>query len=200
MSDYTNEAGEPLMSHSQARLEADLDEQSAMDSYYSDRDDGPEPCDYDADEWAAIRRKREGLTLAILIPPVGDPLYVEIKDYQDLNKHAQCSVGTTVSHSKIQGCFAWIDDEGLLTGQEFNLRAGVIMGYPSVLAGPMVICNSNKEGDNTDVTKEIIQNVMESIGLKYDGECGYEDEDGKFCNFEFHPDSKFPFFVNGSYC
>ena len=200
MSEYFNEAGEPLMSHSQARLEADLDEQSAMDSYYSDRDDGPEPCDYDSDEWAAIRRKKEGLTLGILIPPIGEPLYVEIKDFRDLNKYAECEVGTTVSHGEIRGCTAWVDDAGLLVGKDFNLRAGVIMQYPSVLAGPMVIFNTNEEGENVDVTQEIIKNVIETLGLKYDGECGYNDEEGKFCNFEFHPDSKFPFFKDGKYC
>ena len=41
MSQYHNEAGEPLMTASQARFEASLDEQSSMDSYYDDREDGP---------------------------------------------------------------------------------------------------------------------------------------------------------------
>ena len=40
MSRYHNEDGEPLMTHSQAMLESSLDEQSSMDSYYDDRDDG----------------------------------------------------------------------------------------------------------------------------------------------------------------
>jgi hypothetical protein len=201
MSDYTNEAGEPMMTHSQARLEADLDSQSATEGHYDDRDDEPNPRDdYDSDEWASVLRKKEGLTLALLIPTEGEPLYVEIKDYRDLNKYVECSTGTTVSHSKISGCYTWADDEGLLVNKAYNPRASIVMGYPGVIAGNIVVCNINKEGDNIDITKEIIQNVIESIGLKYDGECGYKDADDKFCNFEFHSDSKFPFFVNGEYC
>ena len=46
MSSYRNDAGEPTMTASQARFEADLDSESAMEWGMDDRDDSPE---YEAD-------------------------------------------------------------------------------------------------------------------------------------------------------
>ena len=141
-----------------------------------------------------------------MVPPVGNPLYVEIKDYKDLNKYAECSTGTVVSHNEIQGCYAWLDDEGLLTNKDFNLRAGIIIGYPGVLAGHMVICNSDDEGETIDITRDIIQHVIKKLDLwqSIDREdvnimemTGWKDASGNWCDFEFHPDSKFPFWVDG---
>ena len=208
MSDYFNEAGEPLMSHSQARVEADLDSQSEMERGYDDHNEGPDcPSEvYDSDQWAAIKRKEHGLKLALVIPPTGDPYYVEISDYKDLNKYAECHTGTVLNHNEIKGCHAWLDDEGLINGKEFNLRAGMVIGYPGVLAGHMVVSNSDDEGETIDITNEIIQSVIKKLDLfqsldreEHDVmECqGWKDSKGNWCDFEFHSDSKFPHHVNG---
>ena len=105
-------------------------------------------------------------SLAILIPVEGDPSYVNITDYTDLNEHAECRCGTTVSHPTVRSteCYAWVDDEGLLVNKAYNPRLSGIMEYPAPLAGNGVICCSNAGGDNVDVNKEVIDMVENFTG------------------------------------
>ena len=102
-------------------------------------------------------------SIAILIPTEGDPSYVNITDYKDLNKHVECSCGTIVSHPSIE-CYAWVDDEGLLVDKAWNLRLSGIMEYPAPLAGNGVICCSDSSGDNVDVNKEVVDMVEKFTG------------------------------------
>ena len=104
-------------------------------------------------------------SIAILIPVEGDPSYVNITDYTDLNEHAECSCGTTVSHPSVGGgCYAWVDDEGLLVNKAYNPRLSGIMEYPAPLAGNGVICCSDDQGDNIDVNKEVVDMVESFTG------------------------------------
>jgi|19_taG_2_1085344.scaffolds.fasta_scaffold15667_5 hypothetical protein len=102
-------------------------------------------------------------SIAILIPTEGDPSYVNITGYEDLNYHVECNCGTTVSHPSVD-CYAWVDDEGLLVDKVWNPRLSSIMEYPTQLAGNGVICCSDSSGDNVDVNKEVVDMVEKLTG------------------------------------
>tara|TARA_R110000744_G_scaffold147343_1_gene260318 strand:+ start:644 stop:970 length:327 start_codon:yes stop_codon:yes gene_type:complete len=102
-------------------------------------------------------------SIAILIPTEGDPSYVSITDYKDLNKHAGCSCGTTVSHPSVE-CYAWVDDEGLLVNKVWNPSLSGIMECSSTLVGNGIICCSDASGDNVDVNKETVDMVEKFTG------------------------------------
>lgn len=111
------------------------------------------------------------MTKALMIPTLTDqPLtIVETNGLDDL----QAAVEGFVEPVAGEDFTAWVNEEGKLKGMPFNPRADrfLHLAIPALstwdcIVGPVIITGgADDEGDNTDISPELIERANEYLGL-----------------------------------
>ncbi|WP_295019072.1 DUF3846 domain-containing protein [uncultured Micrococcus sp.] len=111
------------------------------------------------------------MTKALMIPTETDqlPTIVEVNGLADLQK----AVEGYVEPVDGDDFTAWVNEEGKITGMPFNPRADrfLHLAIPELstfdcIVGPVIITGGvDEDGDNTDITPELIERANEYLGL-----------------------------------
>lgn len=119
-------------------------------------------------------------TTVIVIPANGRPMYTaKVVDYNDLNRLAGCSTGTTVqAHMPVSekspanetSVDLWIDDEGLLANPPKNINEYASNLAGQRLVGDAILIRTNlRTGESVDVGFNVINEelvAVEDVELK----------------------------------
>lgn len=111
------------------------------------------------------------MTKALMIPTTTDelPHIVETTGLADLQKAVEGFVEAVPG----EDFTAWVNEEGKITGMPFNPRADrfLHLSIPELstfdcIVGPVIITGGvDEDGDNTDITPELIERVNDYLGL-----------------------------------